>query len=130
MRNNMSTIVGAFLQLGLAVVKLADQQEQSKQKHQQEQTSVSSFFTHTIHRAKKYVDSTFFTENKFFIFSMFENPEKRSFVSRNLTSIMLCFLFGNFFDGNVFSPYDAAMASTLSVLISHFTGSAIYRNLM
>jgi len=56
--------------------------------------------------------------------------EKRSFTFRNLLTLIVTFILGNFLNGNVFTCFSATMPGTLAVLISHFPGSAFYKNLM
>jgi len=59
-----------------------------------------------------------------------DGVEKRSFTFRNLLTLTITFVLGNFLSGNVFTPFSATMPGTLAVLISHFPGSAFYKNLM
>jgi len=71
------------------------------------------------------------TEHGFkpFIVETYNNIDKKMFVGRNFLSITVCFVMGNFLKGNVFDGYNANMAVTLAVLISHFPGTAFYTNL-
>eukprot|EP00928_Gymnodinium_smaydae_P009145 TRINITY_DN13386_c0_g1_i1.p1 TRINITY_DN13386_c0_g1~~TRINITY_DN13386_c0_g1_i1.p1 ORF type:complete len:916 (+),score=250.94 TRINITY_DN13386_c0_g1_i1:253-2748(+) len=56
--------------------------------------------------------------------------EKWMFAIRNTTAIGVTFLMGAWLSCNVFTPNSVTMCSTLAILISHFPGSAFYRNLM
>jgi len=61
----------------------------------------------------------------------FENHiDKRMFVLRNSLSITIAFMMGYFFVGGVYPGYCSNLAGTLALLISHYPGSAFYRNLM
>merc|ERR1719362_2696023 len=55
--------------------------------------------------------------------------DKKMFVGRNFVSIGTCFVMGNFLKGNVFDGFNANMATTLAILISHFPGTAFETNL-
>lgn len=50
--------------------------------------------------------------------------EHLGFAFRNFVGIALCFVIGYYCEGTVFHRYDSGMASTLSLLISHFHGSS------
>jgi hypothetical protein len=58
-----------------------------------------------------------------------ENPDRRNFALRNTISVVTCFLIGVFGHSSIFTPYSANMANTLALLISHFSGSAMQKNL-
>eukprot|EP00928_Gymnodinium_smaydae_P055322 TRINITY_DN388_c0_g1_i3.p1 TRINITY_DN388_c0_g1~~TRINITY_DN388_c0_g1_i3.p1 ORF type:complete len:1048 (-),score=249.19 TRINITY_DN388_c0_g1_i3:46-2994(-) len=59
------------------------------------------------------------------------DKEKVSFATRNLISITICYVIGVLGGppASMFGPYEGNMASTLSLLISHFQGSAMQKNL-
>lgn len=65
----------------------------------------------------------------FFLVQTYNDIDKKMFVGRNWTSITVCFALGNFLKGNVFDGFNANMAVTLAILISHFPGTAFYTNL-
>jgi len=58
------------------------------------------------------------------------DKDRASFVWRNFFVLCLLFTLGNLMWGNVFTPFSDKMAGTLSLLISHFPGSAFYMNIM
>jgi hypothetical protein len=60
---------------------------------------------------------------------MWGNAEHRNFALRNTISISFCFLIGLNANYSIFKPYDSNMAITLALLISHFRGSAMQKNL-
>jgi len=51
------------------------------------------------------------------------------FAFRNWVGITICFLLGYNMDNNVFKPYTSIMPSTLALLIAHFSGSALKKDL-
>eukprot|EP00928_Gymnodinium_smaydae_P055323 TRINITY_DN388_c1_g1_i1.p1 TRINITY_DN388_c1_g1~~TRINITY_DN388_c1_g1_i1.p1 ORF type:complete len:1026 (+),score=254.70 TRINITY_DN388_c1_g1_i1:47-3079(+) len=65
------------------------------------------------------------------------DKEKAKFAFRNLVPITICFVIGYFGQPGsataasiaLFDPYNGTMASTLSLLISHFQGSAMQKNI-
>jgi hypothetical protein len=57
------------------------------------------------------------------------NAEHRNFALRNTISISTCFLIGLYANYSIFKPYSSNMAITLALLISHFSGSAMQKNL-
>jgi len=135
LRTNMGMFVFSILQLSKEVVDLSDK---VVEKYEAEKKNTS------MNRVKGLVRdtwaefiSTYFSGAKakatgFFLLKAFTDKGKRSFVFRNLISIGLCFVMGNLLQGNVFQApaFNPMMASTLAVLLSHFPGSAFYKNLM
>ncbi|CAE8618873.1 unnamed protein product [Polarella glacialis] len=60
----------------------------------------------------------------------FTDTDHLTFVFRNMLPIFICFLIGVYAkDWSVFKRYDVTMASTLALLITRFSGTAIHRNL-
>merc|ERR1712113_1295877 len=59
---------------------------------------------------------------------LFSGP-KLLFALRNTLSIFLTFVLGYYCDNALFTPYSATMSGTLSLLVSHFPGSALAKNL-
>jgi len=59
------------------------------------------------------------------------NPDHLNFALRNFLSISITYYLGYTLGGvgSIFTQYSATMASTLSLLISHFSGSAVQKNL-
>jgi len=94
---------------------------------------VESAHVDVISSVKNYVLDTFGqrTEHGYtpFFVQTYNDIDKKMFVGRNFTSISLCFVLGNFLKGNVFDGFNATMATTLAILISHFPGTAFYTNL-
>eukprot|EP00927_Polykrikos_kofoidii_P085155 TRINITY_DN9180_c0_g1_i1.p1 TRINITY_DN9180_c0_g1~~TRINITY_DN9180_c0_g1_i1.p1 ORF type:complete len:1028 (-),score=164.16 TRINITY_DN9180_c0_g1_i1:253-3336(-) len=64
-----------------------------------------------------------------FTISCITHKERRSFAIRNTLTITLCFLIGFKVDVSVFTRYQATMASTVALLISHTSGSVFQQNL-
>merc|ERR1740117_642100 len=57
------------------------------------------------------------------------SPEQLSFAFRNWVTLSIVFTIGYTAHKSIFSPYDSTMAMTMSLVISHFTGSALHHNL-
>lgn len=128
MRNNMNIFVFALLQLSKEVVDLAFK---VNMKYKTKPKSKKEIVQRSAEGMLSQMKATYITDGKPAFLKAMVNPEKKSFVLRNLFSIGLCFVMGNLLEGNVFaSPFNATLAGTLSVLVSHFPGSAFYKNLM
>lgn len=129
MRSSMSVFLFSILQLSKQVMDLSD--DVLKVYQEDANVSATDLFVNAIKDYWADLVSTFVSDGKSpTVLMAFTNPEKRSFVFRNLITIGLCFLMGNFMDGNIFAPYNPLLAATLSVLVSHFPGSAFYKNQM
>jgi len=123
LRRNMSVFVFAILQLAKEVIDLTKKVKAKYKGGEKTEQGLANLMMEAF-------KSTWFSNGTPFVLSAFKDPEKRSFVLRNTLSIGICFLMGNILQGNVFHAYDASLASTLAVLVSHFPGSAFYKNLM
>lgn len=129
LRSNMSVFIFSICQLSKEVMDLSDK---VLEKYSQNVTlAEKDLATQTAQGVMSEFVSTWLSGSTPSIVKAFVDAEKRSFVFRNLISIGLCFVMGNVLQGNVFAaPFNPLLAGTLAVLISHFPGSAFYKNLM
>uniref|UniRef100_A0A7S2NJY2 Uncharacterized protein n=1 Tax=Alexandrium andersonii TaxID=327968 RepID=A0A7S2NJY2_9DINO len=137
LRSNMSVFVFGILQLSMEVVDLSKKVVEKYKNNAQlrKDPDPAGLFKETATGMWDQFVATWMSDKtnpaSLFVIKAFTDNDKRGFVLRNVISIGLCFILGNVLQGNVFkTPFNPLLAGTLAVLVSHFPGSAFYKNLM